>query len=220
MAEKDTKLNFKPLSDGLGFHPFSNGLPYSPSRPVAPQPALPPKKDYSQGTGALSGGRPTFAFPTPTVSRVPAPAPIVAKAPAIMPDYGWDYLIKRVLSYFIDSFLNMSLGAGVLIASLWGSLAKTGFDLFFNPSVSFITLAFLLFFNWAIITAQEIAFGTSIGKKFFGLGLDGSAGAILARALFFIPSSVFLGIGVLWSVLDSNRRGFHDLATGLQPEEY
>ena len=93
--------------------------------------------------------------------------------------------------------MNMILGMGALVASLWGEKIST--DFFFSSSVFFITLGFLLFFSWALAAAQEIAFGTSIGKKICGLSVEGSAMATLVRALFFIPSLLFLGLGVLWA---------------------
>ena len=213
---KEPTLNFKPLNEGLGFHPYSNGLPYTPATP---------KREITQGTGAVSAGRPSFAFPqtqrpiTQTISpaAAAAPCPIVAKSTVLLPELGWEYLAKRSLAFFIDSFINMTLGSIALTTSLW----KEGmsWDFFFSPSVFLITLSFLMFFNWALITAQEVAFGSSIGKKFFGLSLEGSAVATLVRALFFIPSSLFLGLGVLWAVIDTNRRGFHDMISGIQPEE-
>ncbi len=60
------KIKFKPLHDGMGFHPFSDGLPYAPES----------KTKYSQGSGAVSGGRPQFATPQTALS------PGVAKATA------------------------------------------------------------------------------------------------------------------------------------------
>ncbi len=204
----NTPLNFKPLSKGLGFHPYENGLPYSPTKSApAPAPAPAPR---TSGTGAVAAGSPTFVFPKTTAKIVPATLPEV-------PKLGWNYLTKRVLAFSIDSFVNMSLAFGVLITSLWQEDVSLGF--FFNPSVFLITAGFLLFFSWALTTAQEVAFGTSIGKKICGLSMEGSALATVVRALFFIPSFLCLGLGVLWAGVDSNRRGFHDLISGIQPEE-
>jgi hypothetical protein len=214
--EKEPTLNFKPLSEGLGFHPYSNGLPYTPARP---SPAQAPKPTPTTGTGAVAAGRPNFVFPQPSVQTKaqPAPAQIVAKSLPILPRLGWDYLTKRVLAYTIDSSINVILGMGALAASLWREQVTA--DFFFSSNVFFITAGFLMFFNWALVTAQEVAFGTSIGKKICGLSVEGSAMATLVRAVFFIPSFLCLGLGLLWAGFDSNRRGFHDLISGIQPEE-
>ena len=92
----EPKLNFKPLSEGLGFHPYSNGLPYSPANPT-PQPASFPKSPAT-GTGAVAAGRPSFAFPKPVAQPQAAtatPAKIVQKS-SVLPTLGWTYLMKRV----------------------------------------------------------------------------------------------------------------------------
>ncbi|MEK7692309.1 MAG: hypothetical protein AAB425_14940, partial [Bdellovibrionota bacterium] len=53
---RDSKLEFKPLSDGLGFHPFSDGMPYAP---VSKKPLTARK----MGLGAEAAGPPSFARP-------------------------------------------------------------------------------------------------------------------------------------------------------------
>lgn len=234
MENKSEKaIEFKALTDGLGFHPFSNGLPYAP---VTPKSA--PKPSFESGTGAYSAGRPTFAMPqkaqaspqalkseAPTQPRVQfqtqARHPVQAKAqpllPAQPPHYGFEYIAKRFLAYFVDSFLNMSLGAGGLFLVLWKQ--ESNLESLLNPSVLLVSALFLMFFNWALITAQEVAFHTSVGKKFFGLQLNGSLGAILMRAILFVPSTAVFGLGVLWIVFSGDGRCWHDSASGAQPQE-
>ena len=214
--ESEPTLNFKPLSEGLGFHPFENGLPYSP--------AAKPSVSSTTGTGAVAAGRPAFVFPQQPIAKVAAPtavavapAQIIAKTLPAVSELGWDYLMKRMLAFWVDSIINMTLGFITLAVSLWREDLSANFYL--GSSVFFITLGFLLFFNWALTTAQEVAFGTSIGKRLFGLSLDGSAIATFVRALFFIPSLLFFGLGAAWAGIDSGRRGFHDLVSGIQPEE-
>jgi hypothetical protein len=212
------ELKFRPLTKGLGFHPFSNGLPYSPetpSRTTIPQTPL--------GTGAISGGRPNFAFPS-VPARIPVPAPTVAtpsvapSPPAILQrELGWDYLGRRFFAFIMDSIINVFLGALTLAGSLWNQ--KISMDFFFSPSVLLLVVAFLLFFNWCLITAQEVAFGTSLGKRFFGLSIHATAVQTLVRAALFIPSLLLLGLGVAWSMIDSEGRAVHDVLSGIQPEE-
>ncbi len=82
-----------------------------------------------------------------------------------------------------------------------------------------VALLFLCVFNWAITTAQEVAFSTSLGKRLFGLALNGSASAIFLRAFFFLPSVGFAGIGLIWALFDRRKRCWHDLVVDLQPTE-
>jgi uncharacterized RDD family membrane protein YckC len=41
----------------------------------------------------------------------------------------------------------------------------------------------------------------------------------VARAFLFIPSALFMGLGLFWAMIDKDRRGFHDIVSGVQPEE-
>jgi len=192
MHEPD--LQFKALNEGLGFHPFSNGLPYTPATP---------KRDFTRGVGvgALAAGRPDFVLPPNLVLPKESPPALPATI------FDWNYVGRRFFAFIIDSAIGFSLAMAILITSLWSSL-----EVFANTNTLLITMAFLLFFDWALITAQEVAVGTTIGKKLFGLRLEGGAVTLLIRALF-------LGTGVLWCAIDHDRRGFHDWVTGIQPEE-
>jgi hypothetical protein len=252
----DKAIEFKALTDGLGFHPFSNGLPYAPITPSG-APKATPKPSFESGSGAYSAGRPTFVttqkvqvprstvqsqFPTQPQPKIQAPrvqaqtqrqlnlqANIAGQAYTLTQQqktqaflqvehhYGFEYIAKRFLAYFVDSFLNMSLGAGALFLVLWKQ--ESNLESLINPSVLIVSLLFLAFFNWAMITAQEVAFHTSAGKKFFGLQLHGTLGSILIRAILFIPSCAVFGLGVLWILFSPNGRCWHDSASGTQPQE-
>ena len=77
-----------------------------------------------------------------------------------------------------------------------------------------------MFFNWALITAQEVAFGTSIGKKtlrtFARRKRDGH---LRSRAVFHSELSFPGYRRALGRASIPARRGFHDLISGIQPEE-
>jgi RDD family len=225
---KEKEIQFKALTPGLGFHPFANGLPYSPppnkfqdkfqdkAQENKPQEKAP---NFSGGTGAYTAGRPSFAFPKAQTKPIQAQAiPIVPK-PLLHADepLGFEYLLKRVLAFFVDSFLNILLSTTILGICLWNQ--SNNFDFMMNTGVLMISACFLIFFNWAMITSQEILFHTSIGKKIFGLRLQGSLGAILGRAVLFIPSAAFFGLGIIWTVFNKNRMSWYDAATGIQPKE-
>ena len=217
----DTDLNFRPLSDGLGFHPFSDGLPYAPTQKTPP-----PRASY--GSGAVSAGRPIFihsptSAPKPLVATpvqvVATPAPTFALESLRSTDtsYGFGYLAKRVIAYGLDTAFNLAICLGALSTVLF----KKDFsrETLTNPGILILAVLFLAFCNWGITTAQEVGFGTSLGKRVFGLSLRGTGMAAFMRALYFIPSICFAGIGLIWSVFDSKKRCWHDIASGLQPDE-
>ena len=107
-------------------------------------------------------------------------------------------------------------------AGLWAILWRQGVQVeaLLNPSVAIVGALFLGVFNWALITAQEVAVGTSIGKRVVGLRIPGGATAVFLRAFFFVPSLGFMGLGVLWSLFDRNKRCWHDLIVNTQPVNF
>lgn len=200
-------VSFKPLHNGMGFHPFEDGLPYTPAQKKT---TLSPR-----GTGALAAG-PARYHPPRTNVNPPTLQPTVESAPLEIQTFDFHYLVCRVLAYILDSALNLilcSLGMGFVIwkANPSPQTLITGITLLF-------TLLFLLFFNWAIITAQEVALGTTAGKKLFRLELGGSAWDRFLRSILFIPSSLFCGLGLVWALFRNDKQCWHDLAAGLQPE--
>lgn len=248
MEQGKKGIDFKPLTQGLGFHPFSDGLPYAPvSKSVARPQATPhtPSRDTASGAGAVSAGKPEFAYPAPRVN-VPVASPSVPRVspqpqvqiqkPAVQkaaakktttqaptaqafgePKFGYVYLLKRVLAYSLDTTLNTSLLAtGLSFALLNEDMTP---DLLMNPGIVMISILFFTLFNWALVTAQEIAFGTTIGKRIFGLMVQGSTSAIFLRAFFFLPSLSFCGVGLLWSLFDKRKRCWHDVVVNVQPIE-
>jgi uncharacterized RDD family membrane protein YckC len=131
--------------------------------------------------------------------------------------FGAAYVLKRVFAYLLDSALNLSFCvAGLSVVLVRYDVAP---ELLASPGVIMLTAFFLAFFNWAMIAAQEVAFGSTVGKRVFGLQLRGSASAAFLRAFFFLPSLGFLGLGVLWALVDRRRRCWHDLVVDLQPLE-
>lgn len=131
--------------------------------------------------------------------------------------FGFGYMLKRSFAYLIDSIFNIGLCVGALSAALWKQDLSP--ELLLTPGVALVSILFLTLFNWAMTTAQEVAFGTSVGKRMFRLALNGSTSAIFLRAFFFLPSVGFGGIGLLWALFDSRKRCWHDLVVDLQPIE-
>ena len=161
---REKTIEFKALTDGLGFHPFSNGLPYAPVSPNA-SPKATPKPNFESGSGAYSAGRPTFINPqkvvTPQKVQVPraqAQPQVQIQTPLLQVEhhYGFEYIARRFLAYFVDSFLNMSLGAGAMFLVLWKQ--ENNLESLLNPSILIVSIVFLIFFNWAIFTAKKSRF--------------------------------------------------------------
>jgi hypothetical protein len=196
----------------------------------------------SRGSGAIVAGRPAFltpkSIPIPRASTPAGLGPRISvpvagsKKPEVhveavsvteqdllelRSEFGPFYIVKRVMAYLIDSAFNLALCAGALSAALWKQDLSP--ELLLNPGIVLIASLFLATFNWAITTAQEVAFGTSVGKRIFGLALPGPATAVFLRAFFFVPSVAFAGIGLIWAVFDKRRRCWHDLVVDLQPIE-
>lgn len=241
--ESQKPIQFKPLTEGLGFHPFADGLPYAPP---------------TKGAGAISAGRPQFNFPEqkqvlkPQTATPPKPQPqfsssaasAVSLDPAIekikrelqaiqkqkvsaaqktatafaapaIPNFGFGYLFVRLFAYTIDTAFNLSLFGSILSTALLSEDFEA--VLISRPGAFILMGFFLIICNWLSITGQEIAFGTSLGKRVFGLKLLGTGTDAFVRALFFIPSAVFSGIGIFICIFDRKKRCWHDRASGLQP---
>jgi uncharacterized RDD family membrane protein YckC len=236
-------LGFHPFSDGLPYAPVSKSptnanksappqtmgtgamaaglpsfLPPPPSTPASSRaPIHAPRIPVAPAHRAPFAPRKPLA-PSASSSKAAAEAIASRLTPEMLqPTYGFGYLFKRAFAYLIDTAFNLALCAGALSGALWKQELSP--ELLLNPGIIIVAALFLAFFNWAITTAEEVAFGTSIGKRIFGLAIQGSASAIFLRAFFFIPSACFGGIGLLWSVFDRRRRCWHDLVVDLQPME-
>jgi hypothetical protein len=133
------------------------------------------------------------------------------------PTYGIVYLLKRMFAYLFDSTLNISLCLSAFALTFWQLNIHP--NQLMSADMIFVSALFLAVFNWALITAQEIAFNTSLGKRLFGLNLEGNVTAIFLRSFFFIISIAFAGLGLLWSLIDRKKRCWHDLIVELQPNE-
>src|ERR1700687_3561817 len=90
MEQGGKRIDFKPITQGLGFHPFSDGLPYAPVSKAAQRPQATPHtplsremarelaKEFAAGAGAISAGQPGFAYPPRVTVPVASPAPKVS----------------------------------------------------------------------------------------------------------------------------------------------
>ena len=182
--------------------PAAAGPSWSPASPYAPRPQAQVSPAASVATAAPMG-----------VSA----APLSSTAAKAETRFGFIYLAKRVMAYLLDSAFNVGLCALALGSGLWREGMNP--ELLIGPGTLMLFVLFLAGFNWAILTAQEVAFGTTLFKRVFGLALEGGAAAIFLRAFFFLPSAGFCGVGLLWAVFDRRRRCWHDAVVNLQPIE-
>jgi hypothetical protein len=248
--EKDGKrvapkkeIQFKPITEGLGFHPFSDGLPYASQNTTPVKKPSPPS--MPMGTGAVAAGRPQFLNPSFTPPSVPstkvpghytkAPNPYAVHLPLTQspltpqslqtpisspqwstPVFRIGYSLERAFGFLIDTAFNLSLAATVLSFAL----IKTDIELLQSVSSSSLILSgvFVYLCNWAAIAGQEVAFGTSLGKRVFGLSIPGTGSDAFIRAVAFIPSSLFFGLGIFAGLFDSQKRCWHDRFARVQPE--
>ncbi|OFZ78496.1 MAG: hypothetical protein A2583_05405 [Bdellovibrionales bacterium RIFOXYD1_FULL_53_11] len=196
------EIKFVPLTDGLGFHPFSDGLPYAPvSKPRIP--------GTSHGTGAVAAGKPVFLKPPVTGE------PPTILRPAKTELLGIGYLARRVVAFCFDSAINITLCFAALAAVIIQQNAVE--TTLMNPSMLAMLCLLLLLTNWCIITAQEVAFGATPGKRLLGLAVDGTPVETLKRSLFFAIGTVFCGTGLAWALFNPKRQCWHDAVTGIQP---
>lgn len=188
------EIEFKALNSGLGFHPLTNELPYSPQQTPRPLPQTP-------------------------VVVVPAPIPAKVEVVSVVVEekLGFSYVARRILAFFIDFSFNTLLAALAGVFVFW----KLHLDPtpFLKPENFVLAGLFVFLFSWTLVLAQEIIFHTSLGKLTAGLRLQGNVGNLVLRALGFIVSFSFLGLGLIWSIVDRKRRCWHDLLSGIQPNE-
>ena len=220
-------ISFRPITEGLGFHPFSDGLPYAP---VSKSP-----KSNSSPAGATIAGKPQYVIPNknvilnrspqlpsqniprvtvPVSHTVTAPPAIKMPVPSIP---GWGYVFKRVCAYAFDVLLNAGVYLLLLSQTFWKGNFNSSILSDFN--VLFVVMVLFSLINWGMITIEEMVFGVTPGKKLFGLKLKGSAIALFLRALFFIPSVAFFGVGLFWAIGDRRKCCWHDRLLDIQPVE-
>lgn len=234
MNEKapDDKLQFKPLTPGLGFHPFSDGLPYAPVSKA---------KTPTTGTGAISAGMPKPVLPkSPAPSLIPqriapqvhvpvaTPSAPPIKTLTIEPDHdlaprreqtppGLGYLFKRLVAFLVDLSIHgvASLSAFYLSALQWDAPV----EVFSDPHIVRLAFIGVAAFHWFSTLLQELLFQSTMGKSLFHMRLDGTVMRRFARALLFLPSLLLGGIGVLWALFDPKKRTLYDRWSNVQPRE-
>lgn len=212
---KKEKIHFRPITSGLGFH--ADTRPYAPAikRPIHTASIPTPNRSTSPEVALL---RSALAIRTTSVlPQAPKPQSVLAEKSFAEPHYSFLYSLKRVVAFGLDCVFNLSLFIGAVSVVLWRIDLSP--SVLFSRDLALITSLFLFTFTWALTAAQEIAFGTSLGKRSLGLTLQGGAAALFLRSFFFTFSLIFFGLGILWAIFDSKRRCWHDLFVNVQPTE-
>jgi uncharacterized RDD family membrane protein YckC len=122
-----------------------------------------------------------------------------------------------MLAYWIDLVMSFGFCIGILSSLVWIQESNAGVLL--HPSVLVVMVLFALGLHWTLMTFQEVVFKTTVGKRIFGLNFKASGSALFVRALFFIPSVLFVGLGLIWCLFDRQKRCWHDRVLGIQPLE-
>ncbi len=212
--------------------------------------ALPPRPDQFQKPVQAALRAPSLNPPPAAVARAPqtplsipirqtpAPAPFTPRATPLAPapreateaiaslfveseDLTFTYLLKRAMAYLMDAFINACLCVFSIMLCFWYLMGDpVSLNLFVRSDVLPFFALFVGVFNWAVLAAQETAYGTSLGKRAFGLSLDRqSPERVLLRSLLFQVSLLPFGLGVLAALGDRQKRAWHDRWTDLQPSE-
>lgn len=125
--------------------------------------------------------------------------------------------LSRTFAYLLDLFIHTSLAVLGVGSLLW--LERIPKATMLEPEIIAICVGFLALFHWALTAAQEIAFGSTLGKRTFGLHLEARPEKIFLRAMLFVPSLLLGGFGLLWTFLDSDGFCLHDRLSGVYPKK-
>ena len=199
LATSSTLPLFPSASDG---HPQDQLRPRAPLGVRRPAPAVP--RVRLQAPRLLSEPRLSFENAQP-VAACAGPAPRPA-AP-----------LWRLAAGLFDAVLLVSLDAVVILLTL--RLAEL--DLQSLETLPVAPLAgFLILLNGGYVVVLTCAGGQTFGKMVFGMCVVDRAGRpvtisiALVRVLGYLVSVLPLGLGVVWMVLDTDRRALHDLLAG------
>jgi uncharacterized RDD family membrane protein YckC len=191
-----------------------------PKRPedatqLGPPPAWPPDPP-------ISATPPPGWPPDPPISATPPPWAVPAEPVGPAPGVRFAPHGPRLVAYIVDSILLVGLAAiiSLPLAAALGVAAAGGdepiavaFGVLIFAALLAVTLGYFPFF-WA-------SGGATPGMRLFRLRLvrdhDGGPvgwGAALLRLLGFWVSSLVFYLGFAWILIDSRRRGWHDLLAG------
>lgn len=124
-------------------------------------------------------------------------------------------LVDRFVAYSID----LTLMTLVALSTISIGLFRANIDPMLFAKKEFILALglYAFFFSWALITAQEIIFSTSIGKRMFRISIHGDPSKLFFRSVGFLLSISLFGLG-LWSGFLSKRKlCFHDILSKIAP---
>ncbi len=137
----------------------------------------------------------------------PAYNPYSAPAPAKQAAAGFGI---RLAAALVDGLWVAALGAGAMFGGL-------GLSDFMAYGIACAVAWIIVLFGWAI-------WGTTPGKRAFGLYVTAGNGAqagigfprALARIVGYLASTIPLGIGFLMIAFSKSKRGLHDIIAGTQ----
>lgn len=232
-------LGFHPFEDGLPYAPASKKqstpttgagataagraqFAYPPSaaaaNPSPKQPSYPqaPPRNFATTNADITADkirRELEAIQSQRLEQARTTASRIHKPLEI--HFGLGYSFERAFAFVLDSAFNLSICASILSTALMSADLDQLKTLTSGASIAVVVFLFLC--NWALLAAQEVAFGTTIGKRIFGLRLNGSGFECFIRSVLFMFSLLFGGLGILMAIFDSKKRCWHDRMTKIQP---
>ncbi len=153
------------------------------------------------------------------VNKFNVKSPVSAVEPALETKHGpfLSSRLSRTFAYLLDFFIHGGLAVLGVGSLLW--LERIPKATMLEPEIIAICVGFVALFHWALTAAQEIAFGSTLGKRTFGISFEARPEKIFLRAILFIPSLLLGGFGLLWSFLDSDHYCLHDRLSGVFPKK-
>jgi uncharacterized RDD family membrane protein YckC len=218
MADPNVQLPEPMAPEPMAPEPMAPGglapTPETPEAPTAPAPAPP-----APMPAAPPPAGPTYTWDQPTEPTGPAPGVRFAAHPARLVAYIVDAIILTVIAGVVFVFSSLFLALGVTTDSEGTATVSTFSALAFLVGLLIVLVVTVVYFP--LFWARS---GSTPGMMLFGLRVvrdrDGgpiSGGTALVRYLGFILLSFTSIIGLIgfgWILVDSRRRGWHDLLAG------
>ena len=181
--------------------------------------STPPPAPTPAGGPPPAGGQPPVASPPPAGGFAPAPLPADGPAPGVR----FASPIARLVAYIVDGFVAGIIASviALVLSFVIAALATAGADAAAGLGALGLVVAvfavMLLYFPyfWAKQNGQ------TPGMKLLRIRVvrDADGGPItwgpaLLRLVGYWISSMVFYIGFLWILVDSRKRGWHDLIAG------
>jgi hypothetical protein len=239
-------LGFHPFADGLPYAPANRSQLPPPPHPTTSSREAPESTEFGASEnlpparGAVSAQVPVFPVQTPPRAQFKNPPPVATGHRAasgvttlanpqesttpvpesklvLEPRLGLGFMFKRSLAFVMDSVILTSLVAVMGVSA--GILMNLDLTSLLEPELLNLEIAFGCAFLWSLITAQEVVFSTTLGKRLFDLRVEGSLIARILRSVFLPISILLLPINLIIGLIDRKQRLIHEWCSGTSTRE-